>query len=48
MNSHALAASSARSQVIVQLDAGASADAVKAQVREYGGRVNGEFLAGDP
>ena len=37
------AASSARSQVIVQLDAGASADAVKAQVREYGGRVTGEL-----
>jgi len=33
------AASTARSQVIVQLDAGASADAVKAQVREYGGRA---------
>ena len=30
-------ASSARSQVIVQLDAGASAAAVKAQVRDYGG-----------
>ena len=37
------AASSARSQVIVQLDAGASADAVKAQVREYGGRVTGDL-----
>ena len=37
------AASSARSQVIVQLDAGASADAVKAQVREYGRRVTGEL-----
>jgi serine protease AprX len=36
-------ASSARSQVIVQLDAGASADAVKAQVREYGGRVTGDL-----
>jgi serine protease AprX len=32
-------ASSARSQVIVQLDAGSSAAAVKAQVREYGGQV---------
>ena len=36
-------ASSARSQVIVQLDAGASADAVKAQVRDYGGRVTGDL-----
>ena len=36
-------ASSARSQVIVQLDAGSSADAVKAQVREYGGRVTGDL-----
>jgi serine protease AprX len=36
-------ASSARSQVIVQLDARASADAVKAQVREYGGRVTGDL-----
>jgi serine protease AprX len=36
-------ASSARSQVIVQLDAGASAAAVKAQVRAYGGRVTGEL-----
>ena len=32
-------AGSARSQVIVQLDAGSSAAAVKAQVREYGGQV---------
>jgi serine protease AprX len=37
------AADSARSQVIVQLEAGGSADAVKAQVREYGGRVTGEL-----
>jgi serine protease AprX len=37
------AAGSARSQVIVQLDAGASADAVKAHVREYGGRVTGDL-----
>ena len=36
-------ASSARSQVIVQLDAGSSADAVKAQVRAYGGRVTGDL-----
>ena len=36
-------ASSARSQVIVQLDAGASADSVEAQVRAYGGRVTGEL-----
>ena len=37
------AADSARGQVIVQLDAGSSADAVKAQVREYGGRVTGDL-----
>ena len=36
-------ASSARSQVIVQLDAGASADAVKALVRQDGGRVTGDL-----
>jgi serine protease AprX len=36
-------ASSARSQVIVQLDAGSSAAAVKAQVRSYGGRVTGDL-----
>jgi serine protease AprX len=36
-------ASSARSQVIVQLDAGASAAAVKAQVRAYHGRVTGDL-----
>src|SRR4051794_7248045 len=34
---------SARSQVIVQLDAGASSAAVKAQVRHWGGRVNGDL-----
>ena len=37
------AADTARGQVIVQLDAGSSADAVKAQVREYGGRVTGDL-----
>jgi serine protease AprX len=39
----ATAGASARSQVIVQLDPGASAAAVKAQVRAYGGRVTGDL-----
>ena len=36
-------ADSARSQVIVQLDGGVSPAAVKAQVRDYGGRVTGDL-----
>ena len=36
-------ASSARSQVIVQLDAGASTEAAKALVRQDGGRVTGDL-----
>ena len=36
-------ASSARSQVIVQLEAGQSPAAAEAQVRAYGGRVTGEL-----
>src|SRR5690349_3106389 len=36
-------AASAKSQVIVQLDAGASPAAVKSQVRHWGGRVTGDL-----
>jgi serine protease AprX len=39
----ATAGASAESQVIVQLDAGASAAAVKAKVREWGGQVTGDL-----